>query len=182
MTPLRNNYPFCTQRKLRQKAIFRSRGLVALNHNQQWKSRPFLFMLRSRHFFLRISPFWPCLLFCPWLVCGAATLRHVGGGSVCWGGGYMVFSCCEDGRRFEWHSIVFEVFEQFEIVRRSDCFEAAVAPFPKPLITFAISSRLSRAKSRRDGARCVGPRPDWRRARPGRRIAAKPQIVLPHLP
>lgn len=104
-------------------------GWVALNAQPANRNQGLLmFMLRSRHLCGRSRHFWPCFLFCPWLACGVAVLRHVCGGSVCCDGGYMVFSCCEDGRRFEWHSIVFEVFEQFEILRRPDFFEAAVAP------------------------------------------------------
>ena len=68
----------------------------------------------------------------------------------------MVFSCCEDGRRFEWHSIV---FEQFEIVRRPDFFEAAVAPLSETVdyagdilatVPSEVAARCGRDVSARD--------------------------------
>lgn len=89
-----------------------------------------------------------------------ATLRHAQGGA--WrkrllGMGYMVFSSCEDGRRFEWHSII---FEQFEIVRRVGFFEAAGRALSETLgyagILATVPGRSRGAMSARDR---IGDRP-----------------------
>src|SRR5271165_4521038 len=118
-----------------------------------------------------LATFGHCHLVIVALVSSMATLRHAQGGA--WrkrllGMGYMVFSSCEDGRRFEWHSII---FEQFEIVRRVGFFEAAGRALSE---TLGYAGILATVPGRSRGAMSARDR-IWRPSSAGCRIAAKPQ-------